>query len=155
MLGALPLLVSGGSSDSEHNEGLQVKICQSLRAQQASVQQTQPGRHLPLPLDDDDLPMPIEKARTLGMLTGTFGFPLSRQAPHYERNDRLDSAAGYLYEDPVTPHLLQFPSTTFCIAQGIGRTPSSTSGISRTRRVWCGILAEKRRVFRCSEAQYL
>ncbi|CAE7400929.1 Gpatch3 [Symbiodinium natans] len=51
----------GGSSDSEHNE----------------------GRHLPLPLDDDDLPMPIEKA------------------PHYERNDRLDSAAGYLYEDTV------------------------------------------------------
>eukprot|EP00439_Symbiodinium_sp_Y106_P053484 s1591_g7.t1 len=42
------------------------------------------GRHAPRPLDDDDhFDEPIEKA------------------PHYERSDRLDSAAGYLYEDTV------------------------------------------------------
>ncbi|CAE7631943.1 Gpatch3, partial [Symbiodinium pilosum] len=42
------------------------------------------GRHLPRPLDDEDhFDDPIEKA------------------PHYERSDRLDSAAGYLYEDTV------------------------------------------------------
>ncbi|OLP88158.1 putative protein phosphatase 2C 35 [Symbiodinium microadriaticum] len=42
------------------------------------------GRHLPRPLDGDDhFDEPIEKA------------------PHYERSDRLDSAAGYLYEDTV------------------------------------------------------
>eukprot|EP00933_Yihiella_yeosuensis_P005978 TRINITY_DN11059_c1_g1_i1.p1 TRINITY_DN11059_c1_g1~~TRINITY_DN11059_c1_g1_i1.p1 ORF type:complete len:296 (-),score=56.99 TRINITY_DN11059_c1_g1_i1:168-1055(-) len=41
-------------------------------------------RHLQQPTDSDDgLDWPIEKA------------------PHYERNDRLDSAAGYLYEDTV------------------------------------------------------
>ena len=43
------------------------------------------GRHVPRPLDTepDDFDEPLEKA------------------PHYERSDRLDSAAGYLYEDTV------------------------------------------------------
>ncbi|CAK9020145.1 unnamed protein product [Durusdinium trenchii] len=42
-------------------------------------------RHVPRPLDTepDDFDEPLEKA------------------PHYERSDRLDSAAGYLYEDTV------------------------------------------------------
>ncbi|CAJ1409216.1 unnamed protein product [Effrenium voratum] len=54
-------------------------------ASDAAAEKGVEGRHLSRPLDTepDDFDEPLEKA------------------PHYERSDRLDSAAGYLYEDTV------------------------------------------------------
>ena len=56
------------------------------------------------------------------------------EAPHYERSDRLDSAAGYLYEAPEYLKLCRDTEQT----SWKYRTRWSTFGTSKMLPVWCG-----------------
>lgn len=71
-----PHKMCAAMSDDEGSDG-----SQGIKGRDPGLE----GRHVPRPLDTDpdDFDEPLEKA------------------PHYERSDRLDSAAGYLYEDTV------------------------------------------------------
>ena len=57
------------------------KVCADMSEEDSALEEQHATR--PLDSEPDDFDEPLEKA------------------PHYERSDRLDSAAGYLYEDTV------------------------------------------------------